>query len=134
MIDLNDLVGKPFKDAPDEAYGPHGYSCYGLVWEVYRRFGIEIPKTNIAVTACRQTSMKEIEEQAAKYWEQIAYPEVPCAVLIRSANPDFADHVGAYIGNGKMLHVSLQHNVEVARLEAYRNKIIGYYQFVGERR
>src|SRR6056297_3207399 len=102
-VDINDLIGKPFASESNKAYGPNAYSCYGLIWEVYRRFGIEIPKTNIAVTACKQASNQEIEEHAAKYWRPIDKPKVPCGVLIRSTNPDFANHIGVYIGKGKML-------------------------------
>lgn len=132
MIEINDLIGKPFAAEPDKAYGPDFYSCYGLIWEVYRRFGITIPKTNIAVTACKQASNREIEEHAAKYWRPIDKPRMPCAVLIRSMNPDFADHIGVYIGSGKMLHITLNTNVTVVWIEWWKRKIIGYYEFIGQ--
>jgi len=132
MIDINDLIGKPFSDDPEHAYGPDAYSCYGLLWEVYRRFGIDIPKTNISVTACRQASNQEILEHAARYWEPIEAPEVPCGVLIRSVHPDYANHIGIYIGSGKMLHVTMNHNVEISRIEAYRHKILGFYRYAGD--
>ena len=126
-VDINDLVGKPFDPV---GYGPEKFSCYGLLYEVYKRYGIELPITNISVTACRQVSMKEIQEQL-KHWEPIFIPEVPCAVLIRSTNPDFADHVGVYIGNGKMLHITITRCAVVDRVSEWENKIIGFYRYIG---
>ena len=126
-MDVNDLVGKPF-DAT--GYGPDAYSCYGLLCEVYKRHGIDLPITNISVTACRQVSMKEIEEQL-KLWEPIEEPEVPCAILIRSTNPDFADHVGVYIGNGRMLHITITRNSVIDRLSEWKDKIMGFYRYIG---
>ena len=126
-VDINDLIGKPFDP---EGYGPDAYSCYGLLCEVYKRYGIELPITNISVTMCKQASMKEIQEHMAK-WEPIFIPEVPCGVLIRSTNPDFADHIGVYIGSGKMLHITIARRAVVDRISEWENKIIGYYRYIG---
>jgi hypothetical protein len=43
MIFLNDLIGKPFRYG---AKGPDFYSCYGILMEVYKRFGIAIPEVD----------------------------------------------------------------------------------------
>lgn len=126
---LNDLIGKPFASEPEHSYGPHSYSCYGLLCEVYRRYGINLPKTNISVTACREVSNKEIEEHAAKYWREISELETPCAILIKSTNPDFANHIGVYIGNGKMLHITINTNVCIDKVKNWKNRIIAYYQY-----
>ena len=133
MIELNDLIGKPFASEPKRAYGPDTYSCYGLVWKVYQIFGIEIPFTNISVTACKEASEQEIMEHAAKYWQQLDKPEVPCGVWIKSTNPDFASHIGTYIGDGKMIHITINRNVTVDRLRDWRHKIIGYFRYVGDK-
>lgn len=130
MIDINDLIGKPFSDDPGLAYGPDYYSCYGLLCEVYRRYGIMLPRTNIAVTACRSASAKEIAAHTKKNWQQIEAPCVPCGVLIRSGNPAFADHIGVYIGDGRLLHITINRNVVVDRLNIWEKKIIGYYIYV----
>lgn len=133
IIDVNDLIGKPFSGDPEQAYGPDSYSCYGLIYEVYLRFGIEIPQTNIAVTACKEASEQEIMDHAAKYWQEIDKPEVPCAVWIKSTNPNFASHIGAYIGNGKMIHITINRNVVIDRVREHKKKIIGYFKYVGDK-
>ena len=128
---INDLIGKSFSDDPVLAYGPDFYSCYGLLVEVFKRYGIEIPKVNIAVLACENASNREIEKRAALEWEEIKEPEVPCGVLIRSSTPGFANHIGIYIGKNRMIHIVLKRNVVVDRLSDWKHKIIGYYKYVG---
>lgn len=127
-MDFNDLMGKPF-DA--DGYGPDNYSCYGLAVEVFRRYGIDLPRTNISVCACKQASMQEIQTHAAKYWAPISTPEEPCGVLIRSMDPDFAHHIGVFIGNGRMIHVTLNRSVVIDRIHKWQQHIIGYYRYVG---
>lgn len=40
LLDVNDLLGKPYKA---HARGPDAYDCYGLVIEVERRLGHTMP-------------------------------------------------------------------------------------------
>ena len=45
MVDLNDLIGKPFQRG---ARGPDKYDCQSLTAEVFRRFGIPFPDVDIS--------------------------------------------------------------------------------------
>jgi len=130
-MDFNDLIGKPFASEPEYAFGPDYYSCYGLIWEVFRRYDIHIPKINISVTACKQTSNQTIEEHATKYWQKIQSLQEPCGIVITSTHPDYAAHIGAYIGENKMIHITINRNVTVDKVRDWKNKIIGYYTYVG---
>ena len=122
-MNYNDMIGTPFQE--------HGNNCYDVIREVYRRNGINIPETNISVCACKSVSDDEILKHMANSWESIDKPEVPCGILIQSVNPDFANHIAVYIGQGKMLHVSLKKNVCIEKIENWKHKIIGYYKYVG---
>ncbi|SDU26549.1 C40 family peptidase [Desulfobacula phenolica] len=128
MIDFSDLIGKPFCE---DGYGPNGYSCYGLAVEVFRRYGIDIPRTNIAVCACKQASQKEINNHLEKYWEPVSSLETPTGLIIQSTHPEFADHIGVYIGNRRFIHVTQNRNVVIDRLSDWKSKIIGYYRYAG---
>lgn len=129
QISFSDLIGKPFSD---KGYGPDAYSCYGLAWEVFRRFGIDLPKTNIAVCACKSASMKEIDDHVAKYWHPIDKPVAPCGLIIRSLDPEYAHHIGVYIGYGKVIHITIKRNVVIDRLRDFGpGQILGYYQYGG---
>ncbi len=126
MIDLNDLVGKPFNE---DGYGPDSYSCYGLAVEVFKRFGISIPKTNISVCACKEVSQLEIKSHVEKYWKITEELIPPTIVLIKSLHPDYADHIGVYIGKDRMIHITKSTNAVIDRISKWKHKIIGYYSY-----
>lgn len=128
MMDFSDLIGKPFD--PD-GYGPEGYSCYGLAVEVFRRYGVDIPRTNISVCTCKETSQKEILTHLARHWAPVDMLEIPAGLVIKSTNPDFANHLGVYIGSGRFIHVTKNRSVVIDRISNWKSKIIGYYRYVG---
>jgi cell wall-associated NlpC family hydrolase len=130
MIEVNDLIGKRFASDPDKAFGPNSFSCYGLTREVHRRAGIYLPKVNISVIACKQVSQDMIREHAMKYWQRIESPVVPCVVLIKSTNPEYADHICTYIGRGRIIHVMINRPVAVEKISGWKQKIIGYWKYV----
>jgi cell wall-associated NlpC family hydrolase len=125
MIDYNDLIGKPFQD---QGRGPHGYDCYGLLVEIYRRNGITLPPVNVSVCACQDLPQAEINKHI-KNWNKLKEPEIPCAILIK-AHLGYAQHIAAYIGNRRMIHVTADRAVVVDPISKYKNKIIGFYQYV----
>lgn len=133
-INYNDLIGLPFVDGGTGLTGekPGGFDCYGLTREVYKRNGVNIPQTNISVTACCQMSQKEIEEHIQKSWLKLDKPEPLCAVQIYSSMPEYANHIATYLGFGKIIHISMKTNVIIQRLADYNPaKIEGYYRYVG---
>lgn len=122
--DFNDLIGLPF--------GPGGFDCYSLAREVFGRYGIKLPETNISVIACAQASQQEIDEQKKKYWQRIDKPETPCVLQIFSSNPAYANHLATYIGNGRVIHITLKTRVTIQRLSCIQHqKIEGFYRYVG---
>lgn len=131
---FNDLIGLPFKSSGTGLSGPNpgGFDCYGLAREVFGRYGIELPETNISVLVCAQASQQEIEAQKKKYWKRIDRLRVPCAVEIFSSNPGFANHIATYIGKGRIIHITLKTKVVVQRLSTIqKQKIEGFYKYVG---
>jgi len=131
IVDINDLVGKPFTAEVSESYGPDSYSCHGLLVEVHSRFNINVPRTNIAVCACKEASDKEILKQISTNWIRVQVPCVPCGILIQSTSSGFANHIGVFLGDNKMIHVTINHAVNVAAVSDWEKKIIGYYKYVG---
>lgn len=128
MIDLNDLIGKPFSE---DGYGPDSYSCYGLAVEVFKRYGIDIPKTNISVCASKQASQNKIKEHLSLYWQPTDTLTVPTGLVIQSTNFEFANHLGVYIGQKKIIHITINRNVVIDRLDQWKSRILGYYKYVG---
>jgi len=126
MIDVNDLVGKPFSDG---GRGPGSYDCWGLVQEVYRRFGMNLPDYSISATACQQVHQEIDQAKGSQHWIELSTPEVPCVVLIK-AHPGFYQHLGVYFGHGKFLHV-MNYGVEMARRNdpLWKKRVKGYWQY-----
>lgn len=125
---INDLIGKPFVD---HGRGPDGYDCWGLVREVYRRYGIDLPDYSISAAACERVQGEIEEAKKSEQWVELEKPEVPCVMVIKS-HPVFHNHLGVYVGKGRFLHVSTTKSVVVERISspAWRRLIRGYWQYV----
>lgn len=123
-VSYNDLIGKPFD--------PDKNNCYDVFREVFKRNGVIFPKTNISVCASKRASNSELEKQTMTDWKKISTPEIPCGILIQSANPAFANHIGAYIGKGRFIHVTMNTAVCIERIQKWKHRIIGYYKYVGD--
>ena len=111
----------------DGGRGPHDFDCYGLVMEVYRRYGISLPEQNIS---CMDTPkiVSEIEKQRPR-WIRLSTPQRPCVVAIR-LQPGIVSHVGVYIGNGQFIHAYRNAGgVCINRINepTWKRRIEGYY-------
>lgn len=120
-----DLVGAPFADG---GRGPDSYDCWGLVREVYRRYGVDLPN----YTGCCYDFVRFYEgflEERPK-WTRHEPPDIPTpAVVAIRFNAPFVNHVGVYIGDGKFLHTREKTGVviELIRSPAWRRRIEGFY-------
>jgi len=130
MINFRDLIGIPFKADGNDQYG---IDCFNLMRAVHKKYGYNIPGTNIAVCASRKVSNKEIKKNILTDWVKIEKPEIPCGVLISSSNPDFANHIATYIGDNRILHIMFTTNSTVERLfPKYKNRVLGFYKYIGK--
>lgn len=127
MIEINDLIGKPFLN---RGRGPDGYDCWGLVREVYRRCGVDLTEVNISVVACAAIQEEIETRKQRREWHELAQPEVPCVLLIK-AHPKYLQHLGVYVGRGKFLHVGSTKTVVIERISspAWKRIIRGYWQY-----
>lgn len=126
----SDLVGIPFDE-----YGNSlkGINCFNLMRKALTISGKNVPPTNIAVCASRSASNTEIDNQIIKNWTLIEKPEIGCAILIASTHPGFANHIGTYVGENRILHITINTNSIIERLyPKFNNKIIGFFQYTGE--
>jgi cell wall-associated NlpC family hydrolase len=134
---FTDLIGIPFanKGRSKET----GYDCYGLVKEVYRRYGYDIPEYDALYKD--YTDMCRIDElirgNTKHYpWKEIKEPVEPCLIALRFGSPDgVVNHTAVYIGEGRFIHTRERIGVNIDRLDnpAWRRVIVGFYQFEGEK-
>lgn len=117
-----DLVGLPYES---KAEGPHAYDCFGVIKEVYRRCGINLP--DALCTDEWEDIDRVIGESRSKY-RRIDKPEVGCIVAFRTIGK-LVTHVGLVIDHCRMLHSSEKTDVCISRFDTklWRQKVEGYY-------
>lgn len=136
MIEYADLIGTPFANRGRSL--ETGVDCYGLVMEVYKRFGHIIPEYTADYDNVEAVNDLIVGKTAIKSnWRPADpnNPPVPCLMAIRFGVPKgVVNHTGVYIGNGKFIHIRENTGVCVDRVNsaAWRKVIEGYYEFVGD--
>lgn len=124
---LNDLIGVPFLDGGrDPAIG---LDCYGLVKEVFKRQGINLPEFHICCEDFTNID-KEIGKQR-ELWIRCddKNPPIPSLVVMRFNQAVFCNHTGVYIGNGMFIHTRQKIGVNIEAVDSiiWKRKIEGYY-------
>lgn len=122
---ISDLIGIPFKDGGRNR--KEGLDCWGLACEVYRRYGIKLP--DYRIPACDKAGIfAKYQNAKSNYIEVSGDLPVPCLVFMRF-NSAFGNHIGVYIGNGKLIHARAKSNSCIERIDSpcWRSNIIGFY-------
>ena len=115
LLDVNDLLGKPYKV---HGRGPDSYDCYGLVIEVEKRLGRELP------------DLYEIFEKKSEVRDTLLATQA--VGLIKTDSPSFGDiivfkkkghidHIAVYLKNDDFIHCDCN-GVEVLNLNYYYRK------------
>ena len=119
------LVGSPFADG---GRGPDSFDCWGLVREVYRRYGIILPDYDIGCYDILNVTAEM--ERNRPYWHEHKPPNipVPSVVAFRVSAP-MVNHVGIYIGDGKFLHTREKAGAVIESLNSpvWRHRIEGFF-------
>lgn len=120
---FDDLIGLPFVDG---GRGPNQYDCWGLVREVYRRYGVNLP--DYPISAMDAVKIGNQMMQDAGNWLEVKQPlPLPCLVVMQLDCGSWANHVGVYIGNGQFIHAYGATGVVIEPIKRRRSSIIGFY-------
>jgi cell wall-associated NlpC family hydrolase len=134
MIDYEDLIGIPFVNHGRDRRT--GFDCYGLVMEVYRRFGIELPEFTADWDDEDKINSIVQREAGSSSWQRVEQPlPVPCLVALRMGTPPgIVNHTGVYLGNGKFIHTRAKIGACISRIDspAWRGVIEGFYVYRGQ--
>lgn len=133
MLEPYPLRGIPFEYG---GRGPKSFDCWGLVMEVYRRFGVELPDYAICQEQALTDNADKIDERMEELrwkWEKSDGSIIPSLLPIRFHNVVYKNHVGIYIGNGQFIHTRNKVGVYIDRVDspAWERKIDGYYIYKG---
>lgn len=128
MVKVDDLVGVPFVNKGRDV--AIGLDCWGLVMEVFRRYGVELPDFVVDAFAFKTIDVLIGEATTSQSWEEVYKPcdgDVPLVVLMR-IHPILITHAGVYIGNNKIIHTIGNTNTVISKVGLLGNRIVGYYR------
>ena len=132
MVDVHDLLGVKFVNGGRDV--GMGLDCWGLTMEIYRRHGVELPDFTVDAFACQIINQMAWEEIQSRKWEQVEEPKnggVPLVVLMR-IHPRYANHVGVYIGKGRIMHTRQDTGAIISKCSELRSHIEGFYQLCSQ--
>lgn len=119
LLDINDLLGKPYKS---HARGPDFFDCYGLVIEVEKRLGHSMPDL---YTRLAQSDVWEVDPHNIDFAKEMTGME-------KTEDPSFGDvvvffnkgrifHTGVYLKNDDVIHCN-KVGVHIAKLYDFDKK------------
>lgn len=123
IVDLTDLIGKPYQDG---GRGPHAYDCYGLAIEVCRRYGIMLPQ--YIISADDVALINGIATLHQGWIKCDPNGTIPCVMALRF-DSRYINHVGVYLGKGRFIHIAKDIRVHISRIDhpLWKDNIAGYY-------
>lgn len=130
MVRLGDLIGKRFVNGGRDVR--RGMDCWGLVMEVFKRYGITIPDFIVGAFSYEEINKLTEENAVLHTWKSIFTPkdtDAPLVVLMRM-HPKFITHAGVFLGNNKIIHTTAGTGVITSRADALERRIVGYYKYV----
>lgn len=122
------FIGIPFADGKQSFKGAN---CYGLVWLFYKyHLGINIPELTVQSDHSNRvwaTYLREISEN----WNWVDEPQQFDVVAMAQdiSHPRIVQHVGIYIGNGKVLHTLNKIDSHIVSLESIRYSVRGFHRW-----
>lgn len=118
----SDLVGKPFRLG---GRGPDAYDCYGLVMEIGRRAGVNLPDLQ---SPEHLSEVASAIESGIDLWEPCeAHPGA--IVTLRVCDPKRVSHVGVVLPFDQVLHAwAPAGGVCKEPLANWKRRILGYYR------
>ena len=128
MVNIDDLIGVPFVNGGRDV--KIGLDCWGLVMEVFRRYGIEIPDFIIDAFAFRAVDTLIGEAAVSRTWEEVYRPsdgDVPLVVLMR-LHRIYVTHAGVLLHNDRIIHTMENTNTVLTKVGLLKDKIVGYYR------
>lgn len=125
MAEYADLIGAPYRL---NARGPDAYDCYGLIIELHRRRGVQLPdyraRDNAHAAALFMLGLAN--------WRECE-PAPGSALLILVAIPGTGEslwHCGMVVDGLHFVHTwARSGGVTRERLSLWRRKIKGFYSF-----
>lgn len=132
LRDFRDLIGVPFMwGGRNPALG---LDCWGLVMEIQRRFGHEIPDVDIACAQALRIH-RAAQAQIRALWQPVpaAAPGVVAVMATDHAHPNVIQHFGVCLDANNILHSQQDTGAVLDRLDILASVLCikGLYQWRG---
>lgn len=137
MIEFKDLLDKKYKLG---GRGPDYYDCYGLIKEMYHRYGKEVPEyhsdANFAAVAQKiekeKGSWHKITKEEATRTIKNAFGEIyikpHCLIVLRMGR--YGSHVGFILNELQFIHCwDRADSVIIERIDYWKQNILGAYDY-----
>jgi cell wall-associated NlpC family hydrolase len=115
-------MGVPFERG---ARGPDAYDCYGLVRELYRRAGVELPDFESPGTV---EEIEQVISDEARRWRKVPIGTIGALHTFRIEG--IGSHVGFCIERDRFVHAIEVIGVTTDRLSDPSMKPLGAYDYV----
>ena len=129
---VRDLIGTRFINGGRDV--KKGLDCWGLVIEVYKRYGFKCPDFRVDAFAFQAIDALANKEKGQRLWEEVHSPrdnDAPLAVLMRM-HPRYITHAGVFLGSNRIIHTTKGTDTIMSRVDALKSRITGYYRLCSE--
>lgn len=121
--DVVELIGVPFRYG---GRGPDEYDCYGLVKELLRRDGIEVPDQ---ISSSNVAKAARAMQRDLVNWHKSA---LTAGKVLLFRIDGYGAHVGYYLGDDRFIHTwEDSGGVVIERLSTWEHRLIGAYEYAG---
>lgn len=128
MLSFEYLVGTKFKK--DGNNKKDGFDCYNLAIEVFKQYGIELPKYlyKFDQRDNKKVGCEIIKHKNENSWIKVNKLYIPTILLIKN-DTKYINHVGIYIGENKFIHAMAGTGVIISNMndKIWQKRIKEYY-------
>ena len=118
MVDVSDLIGIPYKE---HGRDKSGMDCYGLVMEVAKRFGVNLPDFDYETHTDEFFNTNAIDCIKSGKPKKI-HTLVEGALILFANSRGQMIHIGIYLGDGYIVHCNYQ-GVHLQKLTTLKQKM-----------
>lgn len=117
LIDITDLLGKPYKA---HGRGPNGFDCYGLVIEVEKRLGHSMPDLyrKLSETDNWETDIHNVSFTSGMTGMKKTDTPLFGDVVLFFDNKGRIHHSGVYLKNDDFIHCN-KYGVHISKVQTY---------------
>jgi cell wall-associated NlpC family hydrolase len=123
------FIGIPFSDKETQDF--QGTNCYGLVRLFYKEhLNIEIPELRVPSDHSNRVWATYLNEIRGN-WITVTEPQMFDVVAMAQdiTHPRIVQHVGVYLGGGKVLHTLSKVDSHIVSLESIKHSIRGFHRW-----